>query len=292
MRKLFEFLVAKRHWILFIFCEIISFILIYRNNAYQHQIMLTSANTVVGRISAISGAVFSYFDLQRVNQELLEHSSKLEMELVDLREKYNRLANDSIKFDHIFLKDTVLTDSLLKGDYVYKYITASVINNSTTYLNNYITINKGRNDGIRPDMGVISPQGIVGIVTNVDEHYSVVISLLNVKFKVNCKVRNTDFFGPLSWKSGDVRYAYLEQLPTHATFNTGDTIVTSGYSSFFPPGVMVGIVESYDNESNDNFYSLKVRLSTDFQSLNVLKVIDNTLQQEQKKIEMEARKND
>jgi len=292
MRKLFEFIVAKRHWILFILCEIISFVLIYQNNTYQRNMMLSSANVISGSISSISGTVSSYFILQKVNQELLERNSFLEMELIRLSEKTNNVALDTTNFGHVLLTDSIPPDSFYTGNYTYKYIPVGVVNNSTTNANNYITINKGYNDGLRPDMGVVSPWGIVGIVATVNSHYSVVISLLNAKFKVSCKVRNTNFTGSLSWKGGSVKYAYLDQLPTHATFQTGDTIVTSGNSAIFPPGVMVGVVESYDKKGDDNFYSLKVLLSTDFYSLNVLNVIDNSLQKEQKAIEMEARKND
>ena len=292
MRKLFEFIVAKRHWILFIFCEIISFVLIYHNNAYQRNMMLSSANVVTGRILSISGTVSSYFDLQKVNHQLLERNSLLEMELLRLKAKADKAALDSVSFDKTILTDTVLAESLFFGNYDYKYIPVGVVNNSTTNVNNYITINKGYNDGIHPDMGVVSPQGIVGIVATVEEHFSVVISLLSSKFKVSCKVINTNYTGSLSWKGGSVKYAYLDQLPTHATFQIGDTIVTSGNSAIFPPGVMVGIVESYNREGNDNFYSLKVLLNNDFHSLNVLSVIDNSLQKEQRAIEMEARKND
>ena len=292
MRKLFEFIVAKRHWILFIFCEIISFLLIFSNNAFQRNTMLSSANVITGSISSISASITSYFDLQKVNQLLLERNSLLEMEVIRLNEQLNKKALDSISFRQVFLNDTVFFDNLSSENYAYEYIPAYVVNNSTTYINNHITINKGYRDGIRPDMGVVSPHGVVGIVTNVNEQFSVVMSLLHVKLKVHSKVLNTNFSGPLSWKGRNPKYAYLEQLPTHATFSIGDTIVTSGYSAIFPPGVMVGLVESFDKGNDDNFYSLKVRLSTDFQSLNALCVIDNSLQKEQKTIEQEARKND
>ena len=141
-------------------------------------------------------------------------------------------------------------------------------------------------------MGVVSPRGVAGIVTTVDNRFSVVMSLLNVKCKVSCKIQHTHFSGSLSWKGGDVKYAYLEQIATHATFQVGDTIVTSGYSDLFPPGIIVGTVESFKKQNDDNFYSLKVRFTTDFQSLNALCVIDNDRQRELKKIEKEARKND
>jgi len=120
----------------------------------------------------------------------------------------------------------------------------------------------------------------------------VAMSLLNVETTVSCKIRNTHFFGPLSWKGGDVRYAYLSQIATHAVFHAGDTIVTSGISDIFPPGIMVGVIESFNRQDDDNYYSLKVRLSTDFQSLNAISVIDNQLQREQRELEREARKNE
>ena len=286
MQKLLAFIVAKRHWFLFLICEIVSFALIYRNNAYQQSIMLSSASTITGRLLSVSGAVFSYFDLQKDNQELLERNSLLEMEVIRLHEQLNMKITDTTTFGRVFLNDTVLKD------YRYQYIKAGVMNNSVRYPNNYITVNKGAKDGIRADMGVISPRGIVGIITAVSENYAVVMSMLNVKSRTSCMIRHTNFSGSLSWKGGDVKYAFLDQIATHATFQIGDTIETSGYSDVFPPGIMVGTVESYNKQTDDNYFSLKVRLATDFQTLNVLNIIDNRLQKEQKEIEREARKND
>ncbi|MDR3251191.1 MAG: rod shape-determining protein MreC [Tannerella sp.] len=292
MQKLLAFILAKRHWLLFVFCEIVSFVLIYRNNNYQWNVMLSSANVITGNITSASTGVLSYLDLKKTNQELLESNGRMEMEIVRLREQINNMSVGNTSFGGVLLDDTSSIDGVLLNDYRYKAIPAGVINNSTLYMNNYITINKGYDDGIRPDMGVISPFGVVGIVMKTNNNYSVIISLLNVKLKINCKIRNTDFFGALSWKGGDVKYAYLEELPTHSTFQIGDTVVTSGYSAVFPPGIMVGIVESFDKQRNDNFYSLKVRLATDFYSLNALCVIDNETQQQQLEIEKEAKKND
>jgi len=292
MQKLLEFIVAKRHWILFILCGIISFTLIYRNSVYQRNMIWTSANAVSGSISSVSSSVFSYLDLQNVNQVLHERNNFLEMELLRLREQVDKMAMDTISFSQISLRDTVKIDSLYDGDYVYKFIPVGVVNNSTSYLNNYITINKGKKDGLRPDMGVVSPLGVVGFVATVNDNYSVVISLLHVKLRVSCKIKDANYYGPLSWKGGNVDYAYLEELPTHATFQIGDTVVTSGYTDAFPPGIMVGVVESYDKQHDDNFYSLKVRLATDFRALSVLSVIDNLTQKERKEVEAEAKIND
>jgi rod shape-determining protein MreC len=255
--------------------------------------MLTSANTITGNISSISGNIFSYLNLQKVNQQLLEHSSMLEMEVIRLREQLKDLSLDTIAFDAVFQADSALDAASSAGSYPYEFITARVVNNSTSYLNNYITINKGSKDGIRPDMGVVSPYGgVVGIVMTVKEHYSVVISLMNTKLNISCKIKGTNFAGPLSWKGGDAAYAYLEELPTHTVFETGDTIVTSGYSAVFPPGIMAGVVESYSKQRDDNFYALKVRLATDFYALSALYVILNHAQEEQWEIEKEVIKND
>ena len=216
----------------------------------------------------------------------------LELEVVHLRYRLKELSFDTIRFISVFLTDTVVNSYFSDRNPTYEYITAGVVNNNTIYMNNYITINKGAKDGIRPDMGVISPHGVAGIVMTVKSHYSVVIPILNTKLNISCKVKNTDFFGPLSWIGGDVEYAFLEELPTHAVFEVGDTIVTSGYSAMFPPGIMVGIVDSYGKQRDDNFYSLKVRLATDFRSLNVLCVILNNMQEEQWEVEREVMRND
>jgi len=286
MQKLLAFIIAKRHWFLFFLCEIVSFALIYRNNVYQQNIMLSSTNAITGRLLSVSGTVFSFFDLQKINHELLERNGLLEIEIIRLREQLDMKVTDTTKFDKVFLNDTVLRN------YKYQHITANVVNSSVRYPNNYITINKGASDGIRPEMGVVSPQGIVGIVTNVNNSFSSIMSILHLKSRTSCKIRHTNFSGSLSWKGDDVLFAYLDQIATHATFQVGDTIETSGYSDVFPPGILVGTIASYNKQTDDNFYTLKVRLATDFQSLNVLRVIDNPLQKDQKEIEQEARKND
>jgi rod shape-determining protein MreC len=256
--------------------------------------MLTSANAMTGDISSISGAVFSYLNLQKVNQDLIERSRMLEMEVVRLREQLKEISLDTINLNPILPGDTAPDTASSAGKiYPYEFITTRVVNNSTSYLNNYITINKGSEEGIRPDMGVVSLYGgVVGIVMTVKEHYSVVISLMNTKLNISCKIKGTNFAGPLSWKGGDVAYAYLEELPTHTVFEVGDTIVTSGYSAVFPPDIMAGVVESYSKQRNNNFYSLKVRLATDFHALNVLYVILNHAQKEQWETEREVIKHD
>lgn len=284
MRKLLDFLVRHRHWFLFILLEILSFALIYRNSAYQRNIMFSSANVITGHISSVSGYVMSYLNLREINKELLERNGQLEMQVFELQDQLDMMRADTTVFAG-FVPDST-------EEFPYDFILADVANNSVLHLSNYITIRKGRKEGVEPDMGVVSEKGVVGIVSAVSDHFSVVIPLLNPKFKLSCKVLGSSYFGTLSWNGRDSRYANLDELPRHVEFKKGDTIVTSGYSAIFPAGIIVGKVADFEKQRDDNFYSLDVDLATDFATLNTVKVIRNYHQSEQVSIEQEARKND
>jgi rod shape-determining protein MreC len=246
-------------------------------------VFLNSANTTVGYISSVSGYVLSYVRLREENKKLFERNSLLSVEILELEQQLQTLRSDQLFYDG------VMPDSIVKD---YHYVAARVVNNSVTKLSNYITIDKGENDGIEPDMGVISVWGVVGIVSTVEKHFSVVIPLLNPKSKLSCKFYNGDFYGSLSWDGRDMRYANLEELPNHVEFQEGDTIVTSGFSAIFPPGIWVGTVVETDKIRDRNFYSLRVKLATDFQRLKNVCVIKNDFQEERIAVEREARKND
>ncbi|MDD2437877.1 MAG: rod shape-determining protein MreC [Massilibacteroides sp.] len=284
MRKLLEFLISKRHWFLFIILEIISFILIYRNNAYQRNIIFSSANVVTGQIASLSGSITSYINLREINRELSERNAELEMELLERQEELETLKADTTLFKGFALDST-------EQSYPYDFVMSRVIYNSISYISNYITINKGEKDGIAPDMGVVSDKGVVGVVSTVSDHMAVVIPILNPKFKLSCKVKGNRYFGSMTWNGRSIYYANLEQLPRHVEFVIGDTIVTSGFSTIFPPGIIVGTVASFEKEKDDNFFSLEVKLSTDFASLNNVRILRNYRQKEQQKLE-EVRKND
>ena len=284
MRKLLEFLVGKRHWFLFMVLLAFSLTLIYRNNAYQRNVLFSSANVVAGRLSAVSGEVISYMHLREINKELLERNGQLESQVLDLQDQLDAFMADTVLFKGFAADST--------ERFPYSFVVAQVVNNSVVHLSNYITVNKGRKDGITPDMGVVSERGVVGIVSTVSDHFSVIIPLLNPKLRLGCKVLGSSYFGSLSWNGHNTRYATLEELPRHVEFQRGDTIVTSGYSAVFPAGLIVGIVEDYEKQHDDNFYALQVRLATDFQALNHVRIIKNFLQQEQLEIEKEAKKND
>ena len=285
MRKLLEFLVRKSHWFLFVALLAVSLTLIYRNNAYQRNVLFSSANVVAGSVSSVSGEVTSYLHLREINKELLERNGQLEAQMLDLQDRLDAYMADTMLFKG-FAADSITPE------FPYSFVVAQVVNNSVSHLSNYITIDKGRLDGVMPDMGVVSERGVVGIVSTVSDHFAVIIPLLNPKMRLSCKVLGSSYFGSLSWNGRDTQYATLEELPRHVEFQRGDTIVTSGYSAVFPAGLIVGIVEEYAKQHDDNFYALQVRLAADFHALNHVRIIKSFLQQEQLDVEREARKND
>ncbi|MDR2233719.1 MAG: rod shape-determining protein MreC [Tannerella sp.] len=283
MQRLLEFLIGKRHWLLFLLCEIVSFALLYQNNDYQRNVFLSSANVVSGSMLSASNSVVSFMNLRTENKILMNLNEQLKLEALNLK-----LQIDAMKADRL-PNNTITADTLQNH---YELISARVINNSVSNLLNYTTIDKGYRDGIRPEMGVISDQGVVGKVFNVNDRYSVVISLLNPKWKLSCKLLNQEFNGSLVWDGRDVQYAMFEELPTHIVFQEGDTVVTTGFSGVFPSDVIAGTVVGTNSISNTGSNTLKVKLATDFRKLSLVWVVKNNFQPEQWEIEQEASKNE
>jgi len=267
MRNLIAFLIKNSYWFFFIFLEIISFYFIFENNSYQRSVFLRSSNELIGRVYSISGNVTAFFGLKRDNEELLIQNSELQKQIRNLEEYILSQNADSVK-TMAFLRDSVLTSD-------YSYTNARVINNSVTRVENYIYIDKGAKDGIRSEMGVVSSNGIVGIVRSVSPNFSVVQSVLNPKTKLNCKIKNSNIPATLIWDTKDYRYADLIDFPRYERFEKGDTIVTSGISEFFPEGFMVGTIESSEAQRDDNFYTLQIKLATDFSRLKDVLIINN-----------------
>lgn len=249
---------------------IISLTMLFNNNPYQQSIYLTSANKVSSSIYSTISNVTSYFHLRDINDELQKQNATLEMEVVALRaqlEDYKILVPDSVSKKAQF-----------------DVIVSRVISNSISNQQNYITINKGINDGITSEMGVIDQNGVVGIVNVVGENSARIISLLNPNLRLSCKVKGSDFFGSLVWDGKSPYYAILEEMPRHVKFETGDTIITSGYSAVFPEGITVGVIDEQLNTGGDNFYSLRIKLLTDFTQLSTVRVIKNNMKDELNKL--------
>jgi len=169
----------------------------------------------------------------------------------------------------------------------YTFINAQVINNTVRNRNNYITLNKGSLHGVKPDMGIITHNGVIGIITDVSNNFSSAMSLLHSDIKISAKIKRNNQMGTVVWEGNDFRTATMMFIPPHIELTRGDTIVTSGFSHIFPPDIIIGTVGYFEVREGDNFYTLKVELACDFNSLNNVQIVKNLLRDE--KIEIETR---
>lgn len=264
MRNLIEFFTRHSHWLLFLLLEVVSLSLLFHFNSYQGSVWFTSANTVVGKVYEARSEVDSYFGLADINRQLTERNIYLEQQVNQLSSqlKAKNPTGDSL------LRAALPADN-------YKLIPAKVIDNSISKPDNFITINKGSADGVKKDMGVACGTGVVGIVYIVSSHYSVVLPVLNTKSNISCAIQGRDYFGYLHWNGGPSDLAYVDDIPRHAHFKLYEKVVTSGYSSVFPPGILVGKILHVYNSVDGLSYRLQVQLSTDFARLRDVCVIDD-----------------
>ncbi len=277
MNNLLNFLIKHSAWFVFTFFVIASCWLLFKRNPYQQSVYFTSANTVTASLLEGYSNVTGYFNLRETNSELEARNAQLEMELVDTRAQLAELK--------AHMPDSTLASAQVLSH--FDYVMARVISNSVSEPYNYITINRGSSDGIKTQTGVVSHNGVVGIVGVVGPHASRVISMLNPEMKLSCKIKGSEYPGTMTWDGKSVRHALLQELPKHGEYNKGDTVITSGFSSIFPEGVIVGIVEGKVQDASDNFTSLRVRLATDFSRLDAVRVIDNKLRPELDDIQRE-----
>lgn len=265
MRNLLEFLSKYYHWLLFAVLEVTSFVLLFQFNSYQGSVWFTSANAVVGKLYELESSIESFFSLTKVNKDLTLRNFYLERQVNQLSRLYYDLTKDT----------TIAERNELEFLSRYKLIPAKVVSNSVDRNDNLMTIDRGSKDGVEKDMGVACGNGVVGVVYLVSDHYSVVMPVLNYHSRISCAIRRRGYFGYLKWQCGDANIAYVEDVPRHAKFKRGDWVETSGYSSIFPPGVLVGkIIEVY-NSRDGLSYRLKVQLTTDFGNVRDVCVISD-----------------
>lgn len=277
MSELFKFFVRYSSWFLFVIYLVAGLVMLFSRNPFQHHVYLSSANVVASSVYKATNNVTSYFSLRDINEDLQRRNSDLELE------NY-RLKSVIRDYKEKLYADTMTVDSTLSR---YHFLIAHVINNSINHSHNYITIEKGRLDGVEPEMGVIDQNGIVGIVNVVSDHTARLISVLNPYLRLSCKVKGEEQVGSLVWDGRDPGEAILEELPKHARFVKGDTVVTSGYSSVFPEGVPVGTIISGSRDREDNFYTLRIKLFTDFSTLSTVRVIRDNMKEELEAVEKE-----
>ena len=271
MHNLVEFIKKNFHWFLFLMLEVASMVLLFRFNGYHGSVWFTSANIVSGKVYEATSYINQFFSLIGINEQLTQRNIVLEKQVQALSDKINHLTADT----------TIANKEMRNALASTKIINARVISNSIDKLDNFITLDKGAADGVRPDMGVVCGTGIVGIVYQVSQHYSIIIPVLSSHTRISCQIQKRGYFGYLIWDGKSPRYAYIDDIPRHAHFRLYDKIVTSGYSSVFPPGLMVGKVLHVYNSPDGLSYRLMIELSTDFSNLRNVCIIDDSTIHEQ-----------
>ncbi len=262
MQRLFNFFYEYRAFFTFLLLEVFCAWLLIKNNQYQSTRFFNSSNHLAANIIGFSQNAREYFSLRQINEEISRENAQLRMQI--------ELQNQSLETSH------VLKDSLVR----YDFVSAKVINNSVAQFKNYITINRGKDAGLKPGMAAISTFGAVGKVKSVSEHFAVLISILNIDEQVSSVLKRTSNFGTIQWDGTDTREVNLLYVPRHVEPQVGDTVVTSGFNAVFPQGVMVGIVKDVKLKKEALFYDIRVELAQDFRRLSFVKIVRSKLKSE------------
>ncbi len=263
MKNLLRFLYKYAHTIFFIILQCFCIYLIFIYNNYHQSVFLSSSNKITGTSAEIRNNINNYFFLKTENKKLIKENK----ELLNKLEFYRKEKPISLKTR------------------TYSYIAAEIINASKNKTKNYLTINKGANDGVKPEMGVISSEGVVGITYIVGKNFTTILPLINTKFGLSVKLKKNDFFGSASWDGINIRRIQMYEIPGYVEIEEGDIVVTSGFSAFFPAEIPVGEIISYRKDKATEFYDIELELFTDFNKINHVYIIDNILYEEQKEIE-------
>ena len=260
MQQIISFLYKNKLFILFLLLEVLAVLFTIQSHSFHKSKFVNSANFISGGIYDRVNNFKEFFLLKKENQRLSEENAYLR----------NLLAIEN--------KDSLSTDALvldsLKYNQKYRDTGAKVINNNYRNNNNYLTIDKGSNSGVEPDLGVINSKGIVGITKSVSNNYATVLSILNVNSRINAKLLNSDYFGSLSWDNEDYNVVQLQDLPVQASIYVGDTIVTGGKSTIFPEGIPIGTIRDFKTQNNRYEY-INIGLFNDMSSIGYVQVIKN-----------------
>jgi rod shape-determining protein MreC len=272
MRRLFLLIYQYRAFFTFILLEVISFWLVIGNSPFHNAAFFNTSNNIVASIFGVRQGVYQYFNLVNENDNLAKENAFL-------RDLISQQTIEVVKADTSLIP---LADTAIQ----YIYIPAKVINNSARKINNYLTVDKGRKDGLEPGMGAISSFGVVGVIKTVSNNYATLYSLLHGEMQVSSLLGRLNVFCTTKWDGIDPLYANLLYIPRHVELQEGDTITTSGYNAIFPQGIPIGRIKSFSIEENQTFYNVVIELSSDFQSLSHVYLISNYYRQEKDSVEL------
>jgi rod shape-determining protein MreC len=262
MRNLLAFISRYQFLFFFLIYLIISFILVYNNNYYQRSKVVSTTSGITGRFNEFYGNLTDFFELRRSNEQLAAENARL-----------RALLN---------IKTRTFPDSVLRMEngLSLKMISAKIINNSTQFRNNYFMLDKGYLAGIKKDMGVLTNNGVLGIIIDVSANYSTGISILHKDSRISARIKKNDQLMNISWDGVNYRLGNISHIPTHVNLIPGDTIITSGNSQIFPEGIVIGFVEYIDEEMDNMFKKGKIRFSEDYNRAMYVYVVENTRRDE------------
>jgi rod shape-determining protein MreC len=276
MLSLLEFLSRNRNFIVFVLLEVFCFWLISRSNTYWGATYFNTSNYYVAKVLSVSNAVREYTNLKVENENLAEENVKLNELVTLLRQQNTQNAPIGYYADSVYASR-------------FKFTVAKAIKSELYHVDNYITIDKGTKDGIRPGMGVLSPTGIVGRVRSCSENFSVVTSILHSQFMISTRLTSSNEIGTAKWSGNSTESIDLDDISRYKPVAVGDTAVTSNFNSVFPPDIMVGIVKNVKVRADQTFFDIELTLSTDFRNLSYVYIVENKMQKQESDLEKSIR---
>lgn len=265
MQRIINFIIDNRISFLYAILMLLSLIITFRSHTYHNAKFFNSSKWVTGNVYELSNDIKSYFNLKKANQNLVAENKNLRQ--------------------LIFANNYALKDTAKNTAPAFKVITGKVIKNTFSSPRNYITINLGTKNGLKKDMGVITPLGILGIVENTSSNFATVQSILNTKSSINAKIKNTNYFGSLVWNGKNYKTVQLVDIPRSVPIVVGDTIITGGMSSIFPEGIPIGQVKKYQLNEAQSFFDIEVGLFNNMANIHSVYVLQSILKDEQLQLE-------
>lgn len=258
MQQIVNFILRNKTFLLFALLLFISVLLTVQSHSYHRSRFIHSANFLSGGIYSISNNISDYFGLKKQNELLQEENKKLKSILFNTKKHSYSSFIDSLNFKNH-----------------YKFTAAKVNRNSYSGTNNILLLNKGENDSIKQDLGVVSSKGIIGVIEKINANYATVVSILNTTISISAQLKKTNHFGSIKWNGLSPNIIQLSEIPKITPVAIGDTIITSGRSSIFPKGIPVGVISNFKLDAAENYYEIEINLFNDMTNIEHVYIIEN-----------------
>ncbi len=283
MKNIFIFIRLYFNFLFFLVLQVTCIVLLVKNSDTHQAAFAGIANEVTGRVNTQYDKVHNFFNLKENNRVLLEENTRLK----------NMMATNFENADTAFIKhvDSLNTDTLGRQR-KFTWLAAKVVNNTISQQFNYMTLHRGANQGVKKDMAVVGPQGIVGTVIDVSENFSRAMSLLHRNTRVSAMLKKTEIPGTVGWDGKDPRYLTLTSIPKSASVAKNDSVVTSNYSANFPSNMLIGTVLEIAKDPGSNYFIIKLKAAANFYSIEYVNLVENVQLEEQRRLEAVKVKNE